>query len=308
MKKTIYIPIIVALLTLAFATVSILLYLRKNDARLIKYKLKIGKYLLLLNAMAVGAYAQEEDTGCYIQFSGQIHHIPIIFSVNHINNYEQDHDFKSSTITPDINPEFKTKKGIELGLGYLYVIGNINTTKHFATILLKYKSTASESKRLITNQEYIAKIIDRKNANVFDYRTYDQSNLGLDISWRWHPFDNGLHISGGVFASYMLSSKYSEIIKIKDSSNFLANPNIISYKDDNKSAVLFDDEIKNTNKINYGLKFETGYAFYFKRVTLNPTISYSYSINKQIKNYDWSVHSLNIGLNIIITFIYKEKF
>ncbi len=308
MKKTIYIPIIVALLTLAFATVSVLLYLRKNDARLIKYKLKIGKYLLLLNAMAVGAYAQEEETSCYLVQEGKRYYIPIIFSVNHINNYEQDHDFKSSTITPDINPEFKTKKGIELGLGYRYYIGDLKTSNKFVSILLNYKSTDSESKRLISNQEYIAKIIDRKNANAYDNRSYDQSSFGVDISYAYQPFQSGFYISGGFFASSILSSNYSEKINIVDSSNFLVNSDIKSFEDDKKTAVIFNDEIKNSNNINYGLKFETGFEFYFKRVTLNPKISYSYSINKQIKNYDWSVHSLNIGLNIIITFIYKEEF
>ncbi len=308
MKKTFFFILFIEFSALKAANILYFLSSKIKENYYFKLCSKSSFYLFISLIIGAGAYAQDDSIyheGFYSYDYTYRKIIPIILSFNHISNYEINPDFRSSSITPNINPQFKTKKGFELGLGYQYKIGEKYSSSQSLCFIIVYKTSSSESKGLITNQDYLEKIIDNKKAIVFDLRAYEQSSLGLDISYRLHPFQN-IYLSGGAFAGYLISSNYSEKINVKDSSNFIANTDIKNYENNNKTAVIYDDEIENINKFNYGLKFETGIILYFNSIDINPSISYNYSINKVIPNLDWSVNSLNIGIKIIINsfFIY----
>ncbi len=301
MKKTFYIPIIVALLTLAFATVSVLLYLRKNDARLIKYKLKIGKYLLLLNAMAVGAYAQDDfETTCYIgAFPRKNVFMGIDFGTNvtMINNF----DYYPSAISPHVEPKLNNRNGFNLGLVYYHFLENIHS-KHKLSVKLNYKTKKFDTKTEINSKEYKTSVINNTQSNLFDIIEYNSDWIAFSTDYHYQPIlYYGLNFNIGFTLEQNLNSKFKESLEIEDETNqtsFMRKEEIKSISKDGKTAIIFND-FSDYNKIAVAFNTGVSYQINLNNIILSPYFEYNYYLTKVKYNNEWKNNSISIGIDLL---------
>lgn len=74
------------------------------------------------------------------------------------------------------------------------------------------------------------------------------------------------------------------------------------YENDYKTAVIDNNEIPNSNKINVSLNFGVQYAINLKTVSINPFVNYKFYLLKLTETYNWKISELNIGADVLFNF------
>ncbi|MFH1052425.1 MAG: hypothetical protein V1779_16020 [bacterium] len=245
---------------------------------------------------------------------------PVLDSVNHLYigaNFSYISIYQTEAVYQ--NTELYCFKDIPKANGSGYYIGlyfkfNLTPGKDsYSSILLNTNLQKFNTKKIASGDSYPSLI---PSDSIIDPTGWDFTNtftnmdvdieymfLNIDMLYNQRIFEIlPLGVSVGLSLSYPVSTNFYQTYNIVGSDVQFAHLPEYQYLNDDRTVVLYDDEIKNMNKFIFGVKGLLNYNItLFDDLIISPELGVYYPLTKITEFTDWRITYSSLG----ISFMYK---
>ena len=300
MKNEVFLPLAILGLTIAFGVICFLVYITGGTPTLIKKKMRIGALMLAFNAMVWVGNAQDDDgpLTCYVGTKRAIYVGP---EVSYNRTITSLNPIQITNLSPENLFTDMSGNGYSVGFSYWIFFGNPYGSNHSVDISLNYKSISGSCSQLIADTTYYNKMIQSSNPNSkinFDNK-YQISTLELKILYDY--YFHGVCFTGGPDVEFTTGSNYYQQINVNETGGQKIRENLpgVTYEDNGRTAILYNDKIKRLNGINLNFEFGVNYEIITgTKVDFIPFLHYSIGLTNRVDYFDWKIKSIIAGVNI----------
>ncbi|MCS6999424.1 MAG: hypothetical protein RML15_00440 [Bacteroidota bacterium] len=149
--------------------------------------------------------------------------------------------------------------------------------------------SGNETRTILTTTEFTADVT---------YTTID-----FEAMYRFGLGTTGFGIQAGPVVSYAIEKKVEQLLKLVDPPNaqFVPDPNY-TYRDFNRTVVIFSNEIPESNALRIGLKAGIQYEIFLRRMTIVPSLNYNFGITNLTRNESWRVSTIQAQIDVRFAF------
>lgn len=274
-------------------------------------KLRLLSIVLLLALLSSGYVFAQGKGDSPIEQEGKIIIVPIgpTFGYN-----KSLHSVTLKTFAQDnLCPSFENgnDNGFFAGLTYEYLFGAAESSSSSLIFKLMYSSLPASFEtagnelpsRVIVNgkEEIITSTTKNTNKVVYDL-------MSFNVFYKFNFIEGkGLGLIAGPtidFAMTKTQDQRMDLIKPLEA-QFIRSDDYLAkgykYLNNDRSIVIKDGEIPNSNAFRLGIAVGAQYEYSIKNMYVVPFVLYNYGVTKLSSDEDWNVSSLSIGVDVRFT-------
>lgn len=113
----------------------------------------------------------------------------------------------------------------------------------------------------------------------------------------------GFGIQAGPVISYAIQRTITQHFKLTDPPNaqFVPEPNY-TYTDFNRTAIIYDGDIPESNALRIGLKAGIQYEILLRRLTIVPSLNYNFGLTNLTQSESWRVNTVQAQVDVRFAF------
>jgi hypothetical protein len=142
---------------------------------------------------------------------------------------------------------------------------------------------------IMTSTEFAADVV---------YTTID-----FEAMYRFGLGTTGFGIQAGPVISYAMQKTVTQLFNLLEPSNaqFVPDPRY-EYRNFNRTAVIYDGDIPESNALRIGFKAGIQYEIFLRRMTIVPSLNYNFGITNLTRNESWRVSAIQPQVDIRFAF------
>ncbi|MCX7930496.1 MAG: outer membrane beta-barrel protein [Chlorobi bacterium] len=197
--------------------------------------------------------------------------------------------------------------GFFVGINTEIILGNPKDSRSSLIFRLLYNRMPSSFEQL--NDRLPTRIVDANgNSQTIITTTSFTANvtyttIDFEGMYRFGLGTTGFGIQAGPVISYAIERNVEQLFKLiePDNAQFVQNTNY-QYRDNFRTAVIFDGQIPESNALRIGLKAGIQYEIFLRRMTIVPSLNYNFGITNLTRNESWRVNTIQAQVDVRFAF------